>query len=201
MPIYGYARVSRDHQELDIQLADLRAAGCGQIFWEKESALRDDRRELKRMLRRLRPGDFVIISALDRLTRGGVFKMLRVLDDITSRGATYRSLAEPWIDTTNEFGEILAAIVGYFAHKTWADVIRRTTAGRERAKANGVKFGRKPKLSPEQRQEALARRAAGESQSTVALSFEVSCSTISRLEQGKEDAAVIAMRQIHPSDS
>jgi DNA invertase Pin-like site-specific DNA recombinase len=200
MPIYGYARVSRDHQELDIQLAELHAAGCVQIFCEKESALRDDRRELKRMLRRLRPGDFVIISALDRLTRGGAFKMLRVLDDITSRGATYRSLAEPWIDTTNEFGEILAAVVGYFAHRTWVDVIRRTAAGRERAKANGVKFGRKPKLSPEQRQEALARRAAGESQSTVALSFEVSCSTISRLEQGRQDAAVIAMRQIHPSD-
>jgi DNA invertase Pin-like site-specific DNA recombinase len=183
MPIYGYARVSRDHQELDIQLAELRAAGCGQIFCEKESALRDNRRELKRMLRRLRPGDVVIISALDRLTRAGVFKMLRVLDDIASRGATYRSLTEPWADPAHDFGEIMAAIVGYFAHRTWVDVIRRTTAGRERAKANGVKFGRKPKLSPEQRQEALARRAAGESQNVVALFFDVSCSTISRLER------------------
>jgi DNA invertase Pin-like site-specific DNA recombinase len=201
MPIYGYARVSRDHQELDIQLGELRAAGCERIFREKESALRDNRRELKRMLRRLRRGDVVIISALDRLTRGGPFKMLRVLDDITSRGATYRSLAEPWADTTHEFGEVLAAIVGYVARKTREDIIRRTTAGRERARAKGVKFGRKPKLSPCQQQQALARRAAGESQSIVALSLEVSCSTISRLEQGRQDAAVIAMRQSHASDS
>jgi DNA invertase Pin-like site-specific DNA recombinase len=63
------------------------------------------------------------------------------------------------------------------------DIIRCTTAGRERAKANGVKFGRKPKLSPAQRRQALARRAAGESQSSIAPSLQVSESTISRLGQ------------------
>ncbi len=185
MSIYGYARVSTCGQELDLQLAQLRAAGCARIFCEKESGARDDRRQLGRLLRALKPGDVVIVSALDRLTRGGPFKMLSVLNEITSRGAAYRSLAEPWADTTHELGEVLAALVGYIARKTREDIIRRTAAGRERARANGVKFGRRPKLSVTERQQALARRAAGESQSAVAQSYHVSCSTISRMEAVK----------------
>jgi DNA invertase Pin-like site-specific DNA recombinase len=188
MPIYGYARVSTYGQELDLQLAQLRASGCDRIFCEKESGAKDDRSELKRLLKALKPGDVVIISALDRLTRGGPYKTLCRLNDITSRGASYKSLAEPWADTTHELGEVLAALVGYIARKTREDIIRRTTAGRDRAKANGVKFGRRPKLSPCQQQQALERRAAGETQSVVALSFKVSCSTISRLEQEKREA-------------
>jgi DNA invertase Pin-like site-specific DNA recombinase len=184
MPVYGYARVSTCGQELDLQLAQLRAAGCERIFCEKESGAKDERCKLKRMLRALKAGDVVVVSALDRLTRGGPFKMLKILDDITSRGAAYRSLAEPWADTTHELGEVLAALVGYIARKTREDIIRRTTAGRERARANGVKFGRKPKLSPAEQREALARRVAGESQSAVARSYHVSASTISRLGRG-----------------
>ena len=193
MPIYGYARVSTCGQELDIQLAQLRVAGCGRIFCEKESGAKDDRRELKRMLRALKAGDVVIVAALDRLTRGGPFKMLSILNDITSRGAAYRSLAEPWADTTHELGEVLAALVGYIARKTREDIIRRSAAGRERARANGVKFGRRPKLSSLQKEQALARRVAGESQSVVALSYEVSCSTISRLEQQREKIGIIPL--------
>ena len=181
MPIYGYARVSTAGQELDIQLAQLRAVGCGRLFCEKESGAKDDRCELRRILKALKPGDVVIVSALDRLTRGGPFKTLSILNEITSRRAAYRSLAEPWADTTHELGEVLAALVGYIARKTRDDILRRTALGRERARANGVKFGRKPKLSPFEQQEARARRAAGESQSVIADSYNVSCSTISRL--------------------
>lgn len=181
MPTYGYARVSTPGQTLDIEFAQLRAAGCERVFCEKESGVKDDRRELKRLLRILKRGDVVIVTALDRFTRGGPFKTLSILNDITSRGAAYRSLAEPWADTTHELGEVLAALVGYIARKTREDIIRRTTAGRERAKANGVKFGRKPKLSALEQRRASARIAAGERKSVIARSFHVSRSTISRL--------------------
>ncbi len=184
MTIYGYARVSTCGQELDLQLAQLRAEGCERVFCEKESGVKDQRRELKRMLRTLRPGDVVIVSALDRLTRGGPFKTLSILNDITTRGAAYKSLAEPWADTTHELGEVLAALVGYIARKTREDIIRRTTAGRERARANGVKFGRKPKLSVCEKQAARERLAGGESQRAVARSYHVSASTISRICNG-----------------
>jgi DNA invertase Pin-like site-specific DNA recombinase len=181
MPTYGYARVSTIGQELDIQLAQLRAAGCGRVFCEKESGTKDDRRELRRMLRELKPGDIVVVAALDRLTRGGPFKTLSILNDITSRRAAYRSLAEPFVDTTHELGEVLAALFGYIARKNREDILRRTAAGRERARAKGVKFGRRPKLSALEQQQALARRAAGETQRSIALLYNTSCSTISRL--------------------
>lgn len=186
MTVYGYARVSSPGQELDIQLAELHEAGCVRCYCDKESGVTDDRRELKALLRRLRAGDVVVVPALDRLTRGGPFKTLSLLHDVTMRQASYKSLAEPWLDTTQDFGEVLAAIVGYLARKTREDILRRTAAGRERARAKGVKFGRHPKLNTAEKQEALARRAAGECQKTIAQSYRVSCSTISRLAQSPD---------------
>ena len=181
MTVLGYARVSSAGQELDIQLAQLKDAGCQDILFEKESGMKDDRAALARMLTRLCPGDVVIVPALDRLTRGGPFKMLCVLDEITSRGATYRSLAEPWVDTTHELGEVFAALVGYVARKTREDIVRRTSAGRERARLRGVKFGRKRKLSLDQQAAAIARKLASEPQKCIARDLGVSPSTISRL--------------------
>jgi DNA invertase Pin-like site-specific DNA recombinase len=184
MTVYGYARVSTEEQELDLQCVQLRMAGCVRLFCEKESGTHDDRRELKRLLKALKAGDVVTVTALDRLTRGGPYKMLSVLNEITSRGAAYKSLAEPWADTTHELGEVLAALVGYIARKTREDLLRRTSAGRARARANGVKFGRRPKLSADQQSQVRARRAAGESQSAIAHAYHVSCATISRVTQG-----------------
>jgi DNA invertase Pin-like site-specific DNA recombinase len=181
MCVYGYARVSTSSQELDIQIAQLEAAGCERIYCEKESGTKDKRGVLSQLLRCLRAGDVVIVPALDRLTRGGPFKMLSVLSEITSCGATYKSLAEPWADTTHELGEVLAALVGYIARKTREDIIRRTTAGRELARLRGVRFGHKPKLTPEQQHQALQRRLAGEQLETIARSLCVSTATISRL--------------------
>lgn len=107
--------------------------------------------------------------------------MLKAIDEITSRGASYRSLAEPWADTTHELGEVLAALVGYIARKTREDILHRTSAGRKRARLNGVRFGRRPKLSLKEQQDAIAHRAAGEPQRQIANAFRVSPSTISRL--------------------
>lgn len=181
MPIYGYARVSSCGQDLDIQLAQLRSAGCAKVFREKQSGAKDDRVALARMMGILRPGDIVVVSALDRLTRGGPFKMLCVLQDITSRGASYKSLAEPWADTTHELGEVLAALVGYVARKTREDILRRTSLGRARARENGVRFGRPPKLSRAQKDDAMARRQAGEHPTAIAQRYNVDVSTIYRV--------------------
>ncbi|QHO75688.1 hypothetical protein ACH79_26740 [Bradyrhizobium sp. CCBAU 051011] len=67
--------------------------------------------------------------------------MPSVLAEITSRGAAYKSLAEPRADTMHELGEVLAALVGYIVRKTREDILRRTAGGRERARLRGVKFG------------------------------------------------------------
>jgi DNA invertase Pin-like site-specific DNA recombinase len=177
----GYARVSTTGQDLDIQLGQLKAAGCERLFFEKESGMKDSRAVFDNMLSTLCPGDTVVVPALDRLTRVGPFRMLFVLNEISIRHAAYRSLAEPWVDTTNELGEVLAALQGYVARKSRDDIVRRTTAGRLRARAAGVRFGRPPKLSVEQQREALGRKCAGEPQQRIAQAFQVSASTISRL--------------------
>lgn len=181
MAIIGYARVSTSGQELDIQELQLRAEGCTKIYAEKMSGISDKRPMLKKLLKDVKAGDVVVFAALDRLTREGPYKTLTILELITARGATYRSLAEPWADTTTELGEVLAALAGYIARKTRQDILRRTSAGRERAMAAGVKFGRKPKLTPLQRDEALRMRQSGEPLDVIARTFKVSISTILRL--------------------
>src|SRR5882672_9393088 len=177
MTILGYARVSTNGQVLDIQELQLRAEGCAKIYAEKQSGISEKRPLLKQLLRDVKPGDVVIFAALDRLTRAGPYKTLQILEWITSRGATYKSLAEPWADTTTELGEVLVALVGYIGRKTRQDIIRRTTGGRVCARAAGVKFGRKPKLTPQEQAQALTRRLAGESLETIAQSYRVSTTT------------------------
>jgi DNA invertase Pin-like site-specific DNA recombinase len=94
-------------------------------------------------------------------------------------GAGIRSLAEPFLDTTSDFAEIVFAILGVAAKLEGRGIRERTAQGR--ADAKGVKFGRKPKLTEHQRREALARLSQGETQGSIARSYNVDQSTISRL--------------------
>ena len=96
-------------------------------------------------------------------------------------GADIRSLVEPFLDTTSDFAEIIFAILGVAAKLERGRILERTARGRADAKANRVKFGRKPILTPHQQNEARQRIAAGETQRSVARSYNVSQSTISRL--------------------
>ena len=91
------------------------------------------------------------------------------------------SLADTWADTTTSHGRLMLTVLGGLAEFE-RDLIRtRTSEGRERAKARGVKMGRKPKLTPHQRQEALRRKDNGEAVREIARSYNVHNSTISRL--------------------
>jgi DNA invertase Pin-like site-specific DNA recombinase len=97
-------------------------------------------------------------------------------------GAGLRSLAEPVVDTTSDFAELVLAMLGVSAKLERRRIAERTARGRADAKAKGVKFGRKPSLTRhQQRYEARERIAAGETQRSVARSYNVSQATISRL--------------------
>lgn len=98
-----------------------------------------------------------------------------------SKGAGIRSLAEPFLDTTSDFAEVVLAILGVAAKLERRCILERTARGRDDAKAKGVKFGRKPTLTPHQQREARARVEADETQRSVARSYNVSQATISRL--------------------
>jgi DNA invertase Pin-like site-specific DNA recombinase len=180
MPVYGYARVSTDGQSLSGQLAELKGAKCAKIFQEKISGARSDRKQLARLMAVLAKGDVLIVTRLDRLARS-TRDLLNLLGTIAEKGAGFKSLRDIWADTTTEHGRLMLTVLGGLAEFERELIRTRTGEGRERAKARGVVLGRKPKLSPHQRREALARREAGEVLTDIARTYNVSHSTISRL--------------------
>jgi DNA invertase Pin-like site-specific DNA recombinase len=103
--------------------------------------------------------------------------LLNLLDAIAKVGAKFRSLGDPWADTTTPHGELMITILAGLA-----TFDARTGEGRKRAQDRGVKFGRPRKLTAHQRQEALVRLAAGETQADVARTYAVDPTTIGRLQ-------------------
>src|ERR687893_20701 len=114
--LIGYARVSTYGQTLDTQLEQLRAAGCSNrnIYREKATGARADRRELLRMLDRLAPGDVVTVTRIDRLARS-TFDLFAIVKRIVDAGGQFRSLAEPWADTGTSTGCLMIAVLGGLA--------------------------------------------------------------------------------------
>jgi DNA invertase Pin-like site-specific DNA recombinase len=181
MAVYGYARVSTDGQSLSAQLAELRAAKCEKIFQEKISGARSDRKQLARLMATLSKGDVLVVTRLDRLARS-TRDLLNLLGTIAEKGAGFKSLRDTWADTTTAHGRLMLTVLGGLAEFERELIRTRTGEGRERAKARGVILGRKPKLTTHQRKEAIARREAGEVLTDIARSYNVSHSTISRLQ-------------------
>ncbi len=178
--IVGYARVSTDGQTLDAQHAALREAGAARVFSEKVSGAKTDRQQLARAIAALSDGDTLVVCKLDRLARS-TRDLLNTLAAIADAGATFRSLGDPWCDTTSAHGKLMVTVLGGLAEFERHLILARTGEGRKRAQQRGVRFGRKPKLTAHQQQEALKRRAAGEALVDIARSYAVSHSTISRL--------------------
>ena len=177
---YGYARVSTDGQSVEAQVRQLTKAGCRKVFREVASGAKTDRAQLRRLIKTLAAGDVLMVTRLDRLARS-TRDLLNTLAAITERKAGFRSLADTWADTTTAHGRLMLTVLGGLAEFE-RDLIRtRTAEGRERAKARGVRLGRKPKLTPHQQREAVKRRDAGETLADIAHSYNVSHSTISRL--------------------
>jgi DNA invertase Pin-like site-specific DNA recombinase len=180
MAAYGYARVSTEGQSLSGQLAELKTAKCEKIFQERISGARSDRNQLMRLMGVLAKGDVLIVTRLDRLARS-TRDLLNLLGAIAEKGAEFKSLRDTWADTRTAHGRLMLTVLGGLAEFERELIRTRTGEGRERAKARGVVLGRKPKLSPHQRREALARREAGEVLTDIARTYNVSHSTISRL--------------------
>jgi DNA invertase Pin-like site-specific DNA recombinase len=180
MAIVGYARVSTRDQDLSAQIEALKAAGAETIYREKVSGVRADRPQLAKLMAALKAGDTVTVTKLDRLGRS-TRELLDLIERIGKVGASFRSLGDPLWDTSSSQGRLLSTLLAAIADFE-RDLIReRTGAGRERAMAAGVRFGRKPKLSDYQRAEAIKRRDAGEPLAAIAKSYGVSLTMVSRM--------------------
>ena len=161
---YGYARVSPGgkSESVDAQARQLTKAGCKKVFRDVHvSGAKADRAQLRRLLEELEADDVVMVTRLDRLARS-TRDLLNVLATITGKKAGFKSLGDAWADTTTSHGRLMLTVLGGLAEFE-RDLFRaRTGEGRERAKARGVKMGRKPKLTAHQQAEAIKRREAGE---------------------------------------
>jgi DNA invertase Pin-like site-specific DNA recombinase len=153
----GYARVSTDAQDLELQVEALRGVGCSKVYQDKLSGRSAERPGLQRLLREVEPGDQVVVYKLDRIARS-LRDLLNITFDLGQRRIGFRSLHDPInIDGNQEndpmaqaMAEAQFQMIGVFAQLERAFIVGRTSAGREIAKRKGVKFGRKPKLTEQQ---------------------------------------------------
>lgn len=180
MTLIGYARVSTSGQTLDAQLDQLRDHGCDLIFQETMSGARSDRPELKKALAVLDEDDTLVVTRLDRLARSTI-DLLETVRAIEASGATLKSLAEAWADTTTPAGRLMLTILGGLAEFERSLIAERTGEGRERARREGRRLGRPPKLTSHQKALIAQWRAEGQDNAQIARALGVSRSTVSRV--------------------
>lgn len=156
--IIGYARVSTDEQATDAQEIELRSAGCDIIVQEHGSGAARARPALSKLLREISAGDTLVVVRLDRLARS-VSHLLEVIEDMTAKGAHFRSLRDP-IDTSTPQGMFSLQVLGAVAQLERALISERTKAGIRAAKSKG-KLSGNPGIR-EKRPEALARMTAAQ---------------------------------------
>lgn len=178
--LIGYARVSTRAQNPGSQEAELSAAGATRVFVDHgESSRVADRPQWSACLDHLRPGDTLVIRALDRIA-GSEVMAIQTIAQLHDRGLNIRSLTEPEIDTTTPVGGTLFGIVAVFAQLRSDTMRDNTRRGLANARAQGRVGGRPSVMTPERTAEALRMRDAGRSQAKIARVLGVGASSIAR---------------------
>jgi DNA invertase Pin-like site-specific DNA recombinase len=177
----GYARVSSIDQNLDRQIAALRAEGCDKIFREKASGKNiKDRPELEKAIDALPTKGVLVLAEWDRATRS-LMDGIRIMERVHHRGAFIKVLDRPGLDLTTPSGRGILALLSGLAEEERTRIHRRASEGRIAAVKRGIRLGRKFKLSDHQQAEALKRLATGESCRSIAKTFGCHHATVARL--------------------
>ena len=177
--LIGYARVSTEEQNLDLQLRALVEAGCLKIFKDRGvSGAVNVRRGLDRLLKCAKPGDVLVVWKLDRLGRS-LPHLIDTITELRDRDVGFLSLQEQ-IDTTSAGGRFYLHILAALAEFEREMIRDRTRAGMAAAKKRGVRLGRPPKLSPDQVRLALSMLDKGHTRSAVADHLDVNILTLRR---------------------
>ena len=173
---YGYASVSTTDQDLSIQEAALKAAGCGAIRAEKRSgATRGGRHELQLLLEFMREGDELVVTRIDRLARS-IGDLQDIVRSLKAKGVALRATEQP-IDTSTAAGKCFLDMLGVFAEFETNLRKERQLEGIAKAKAAGIYKGRKRKVPID---EVKQLKEAGRSISEIAETFDVSRMAIYR---------------------
>ena len=152
--LVGYARVSTDDQNLDLQKDALHKANCKRIFEEKRSGGTIQREELNRALDILRPGDTLVVWRLDRLGRS-LRHLIEIINALEEKGIGFKSLTEN-IDTTTSTGKLIFHIFGALSEFERNLIKERTRAGLDAARSRGRKGGRPQALSSDKAKMAVS---------------------------------------------
>lgn len=189
----GYARVSSHGQSLDTQLDKLATFGCERVFEEKASgASRTGRTAVNDALEFCREGDALVVTKLDRLARS-MFDLQQIAHTLERKKVDFIVLDQQ-IDTTTPAGRLTFHLLGAVAEFERDLIAERRNEGIAKAKARGVKFGRREKLTPEQIEDLRAAYSAGEVRPALMQRFGISKSTFYRLcpggrvDEQKDDA-------------
>lgn len=174
----GYARVSTQDQNLDLQTEALTRAGCEKIYEDKISGIRAERPGLTRALEMLREGDTLVVWKLDRLGRS-VKQLVDMVGELHKQGIQFKSLTDA-IDTGTPAGRFFFHVMASLAEMERELVIERTRAGLDAAKQLGRKGGRKPKMTSSKIESAKKLLASGIPPRDVAKDLGVSVPTLYR---------------------
>ncbi|NCO22274.1 MAG: resolvase [Hydrogenophilales bacterium CG17_big_fil_post_rev_8_21_14_2_50_63_12] len=189
MPRIGYARVSSSSQDLEIQKAKLKAAGCEIVRAETGSgASRDNRTELATVLEFLRAGDELVVHRLDRLGRS-TRDVLNLVHELDAKGAALRIL-EPEVTTAGDMGRMVVTVLGMVADMELKFIHDRQRAGIDAAKGKGVYKGRQKRVD-----DAKIRRLASEgiAKARIARDLGVSRMTVYRALEARGTEADVEM--------
>lgn len=177
----GYARVSTDEQNLDLQLQALTDEGCDVIHKDKTSGANIGRKGLVAALARCKDGDVLVVWKIDRLGRSLV-DLVGIVEELKSRGVGLKILTGQgaMIDTTKPDGRMIFGILATLAQFERELIGERTKAGMAAARRRGVRLGRPPKLTPFQVAQAREMIEAGKVRRDVAELIGVSALTLRR---------------------
>jgi DNA invertase Pin-like site-specific DNA recombinase len=171
MTVFGYARVSTTDQSLEQQIAELRHAGCTVVRSEQKSGgSMEGRDEIQIIMDFMQPGDVLIVTKLDRLARN-TLDTLRIIETLGKMDCGFKSLAEPWADTTSAVGKLVITVMAGVAEFERARIRERQLLGIAAAKAKGLYKGRKRTVKPED-----VRKLAAEGVGPTAIAKQLGCS-------------------------
>ncbi|TOG87429.1 resolvase [Vibrio parahaemolyticus] len=167
----GYARVSTDDQNLDVQLSQLEKIGCEKIFQDKASGKSSEREALNKLIDFAREGDVVHVTKVDRIARNTI-DALQIADQLAKKGAgvVFHDLGD--LDINSDVGRVIYTTISAFAEMERKRILQRCNEGRERAKAEGRHIGRFPDKALHSRIQELAAKGL----SKHAISKELNCS-------------------------
>lgn len=185
----GYARVSSNTQDLELQKQALLNAGCKKIFSESVSGKDNNRVELIAMIDSLREKDIVVVYKIDRIARS-LKGLIEIIESLNGKKVDLISLdSGDRVDTTSPMGKAFFQIAGVFAELERGMINARTKAGIVKARADGVKFGRIPgsknKTTDEKIEKIRIFLKAGKSYDWISKELSVSKQTISEIKKAK----------------